>query len=159
MTTMCPPLPALLAAGLLLLAQPGLAATAAEPDGPPPAFDTDGLPPLPAPPPATNPFRGHPRAIELGREVFNRVCAPCHGADAMNKGQVGPDLLKMDRACDRIADPATRQLCVADNDQFFLKSVQEGKVRVGVTHMPAWKRHLPPPLIWAIRSFLESRRP
>ena len=72
-------------------------------------------------------------------------------------GQVGPDLLKMDRSCPRIADPAVRQLCVLDQDDFFMKSVQDGKTRVGVVHMPAWKAVLSPAAIWTIRSFLESR--
>jgi hypothetical protein len=63
----------------------------------------------------------------------------------------------MDRSCPRIADPAIRQMCILDQDDFFLKSVQDGKTRVGVVHMPAWKDVLPPAAIWTIRTFLESR--
>lgn len=105
-----------------------------------------------------NPYRGDTRAAEIGRTAFNQACARCHGVDAVNKGQVGPDLTKMDRACQRIIDPAAQRLCVEDNDEFFLKSVQLGKVRVGVVHMPAWQSVLPPPAIWTIRTFLETRR-
>ena len=57
----------------------------------------------------------------------------------------------------RIADPVIRQMCILDQDDFFLKSVQEGKTRVGVVHMPAWKDVLSPAAIWTIRTFLESR--
>jgi cytochrome c5 len=108
--------------------------------------------------PASNPYRGDARAAEIGRAAFNQACARCHGVDAVNKGQVGPDLTKMDRACQRIIDPAVQRLCVEDNDDFFLRSVQQGKVRVGVVHMPAWQTVLPPAAIWTIRTFLETRR-
>ena len=98
------------------------------------------------------------RAADIGRTAFNQACARCHGIDAVNKGQVGPDLTKMDRACRRILDPAVQRLCVEDNDDFFLKSVQQGKVRVGVVHMPAWQDVLSPAAIWTLRTFLETRR-
>ncbi|RTL30716.1 MAG: c-type cytochrome [Rhodocyclaceae bacterium] len=119
--------------------------------------DTSALPAITGAAGDANPYRGNPRAADIGRHAFNRACARCHGPDADNKGQVGPDLLKLDRACSRIADPAIREMCIADNDQYFLKSVQYGKTRVGVVHMPAWKDVLPPAAIWTIRTFLESR--
>lgn len=145
-----------LLAGLVLTAGAALANEVADPNV---VVDTSSLPPITAATPAGNPYRGQARAIEIGRNAFNQACSRCHGVDAVNKGQVGPDLLRMDRACSRIADPAIREMCVVDNDDFFLKSVQEGKTRVGVVHMPAWKEVLSPAAIWTIRSFLESRRP
>ncbi|TYC55070.1 c-type cytochrome [Zoogloea oleivorans] len=119
--------------------------------------DTSGLATLSGNP-ASNPYRGNARAADIGRTAFNQACARCHGIDAVNKGQVGPDLTKMDRACRRITDPAVQRLCVEDNDDFFLKSVQQGKVRVGVVHMPAWQDVLSPAAIWTLRTFLETRR-
>ncbi|KAB2963363.1 c-type cytochrome [Zoogloea sp.] len=145
-----------LLATLALATGPALANEVADPNV---VVDTSALAPLTASTPAGNPYRGQARAIEIGRNAFNQACARCHGVDAVNKGQVGPDLLRMDRACSRIADPSIRELCVLDNDDFFLKSVQDGKIRVGVVHMPAWKEVLSPAAIWTIRSFLESRRP
>ena len=70
---------------------------------------------------------------------------------------VGPDLLRMDRACSHRRSGHPRDAWSTTTT--FLKSVQEGKTRVGVVHMPAWEggavagRHL------TIRSFLESCKP
>jgi mono/diheme cytochrome c family protein len=144
----------LVALGLLLGASVASANEVADPSV---VVDTSPLPPIANPAGDANPYRGNPRAADIGRQAFNRACARCHGPDGDNKGQVGPDLLKLDRACTRIADPATREMCIVDNDQYFLKSVQDGKTRVGVVHMPAWKDVLPPAAIWTIRTFLESR--
>lgn len=120
-----------------------------------PSLDT--LPPLPTPV-MENPYRQNPQAIALGQQLFNHNCARCHGVDAVNKGQVGPDLTKLERACLSLRDPTHQQLCLQDNDHFFYQSVLEGKRRVGVEHMPAWASILEPRAIWAIRSFVESRR-
>jgi len=143
-----------LSAALLILSGSVLAGEIADPNV---VVDTSGLPPIAANAPEGNPYRGNARAAEIGRTAFNQACSRCHGVDAVNKGQVGPDLLKMDRSCPRIADPVIRQMCILDQDDFFLKSVQEGKTRVGVVHMPAWKEVLTPAAIWTIRTFLESR--
>ncbi|MGL4410027.1 MAG: c-type cytochrome [Zoogloea sp.] len=105
-----------------------------------------------------NPYRQNPEAIALGRSLFNQNCARCHGADAINQGQVGPDLTKLERACLSLQVPEQKQQCLRDNDHFFFQSVQEGKRRVGVEHMPPWAGVLNPQQIWAIRSFVESRR-
>lgn len=154
MTPMAAPLLLRLSAALLILSSPVLAAEIADPNV---VVDTSSLPPIAANAPEGNPYRGNARAAEIGRSAFNQACSRCHGVDAVNKGQVGPDLLRMDRSCPRIADPVVRQMCILDQDDFFLKSVQDGKTRVGVVHMPAWKDVLPPAAIWTIRTFLESR--
>lgn len=117
----------------------------------------EALPPLPSSV-LENPYRQNPQAIALGQQLFNHNCARCHGVDAVNKGQVGPDLTKLERACLSIRNPAHQQLCLQDNDHFFYQSVLEGKRRVGVEHMPPWAGVLNPKEIWAIRSFVESRR-
>ena len=46
---------------------------------------------------------------------------------------------------------------MADNDTYFSKTVQQGKVIVGVMHMPPWKDVLSQELVWAIQRFIESR--
>lgn len=143
-----------LLAVLVFTAGPVLAKEVADPNV---VVDTSKLPPITATTPPGNPYRGNPVAIEIGHNAFNQACSRCHGVDAVNKGQVGPDLLRLDRACGRIIDPAVREMCLLDNDDFFLKSVQEGKTRVGIVHMPAWSEVLSPAAIWTIRSFLESR--
>ena len=119
--------------------------------------DTSALPAITGATGDANPYRGNLHAADIGRQAFNRACARCHGPDGDSRGQVGPDLLKLDRGCKRIADAAIREMCIVDNDQYFLKSVQDGKTRVGVVHMPTWRNVLPPAAIWTIRSFLESR--
>lgn len=151
---MAAPLLLRLSAALLILSSPVLAAEIADPNV---VVDTSSLPPIAANAPGGNPYRGNAQAAEIGRSAFNQACSRCHGVDAINKGQVGPDLVRMDRSCPRITDPVVRQLCILDQDDFFLKSVQDGKTRVGVVHMPAWKDVLPPAAIWTIRTFLESR--
>ena len=77
--------------------------------------------------------------------------------DAVNRGQVSPDTAH--GRLQRIADPAhPPEMCVVDNDDFFLKSVQR-KTRVGVVHMPAWKEVLSPTAIWTIRSLPGAASP
>jgi mono/diheme cytochrome c family protein len=46
---------------------------------------------------------------------------------------------------------------MADNDHYFKKIVQDGKVVVGVRHMPAWRDALLQEDVWAIQAFIESR--
>jgi mono/diheme cytochrome c family protein len=145
------------AGALALLVQPALAFEVAEPAVATFDVDTTGLPPPPAG--EGNPYRGNARAAEIGRTLFNQTCARCHGVDAVSRNMPGPDLTRLDKACRPIADPAVRAHCLADNDAYFLDSVQNGKVRVGVSHMPAWKTVLSPQLIWTLRTFVESRAP
>lgn len=123
-----------------------------------PVLDRTGLPPLGETWLKGNPYRGNPRAVEVGRSAFNQSCARCHGTDASQAGgATAPDLRQLNRYCRSIANPALQTACMADNDQYFKKSVQEGKVVVGVRHMPSWKAVLTQEDIWAIQAFIESR--
>ncbi|MCK6374341.1 MAG: c-type cytochrome [Zoogloea sp.] len=145
-------------AGLLALtAQAAFAHGTAEPAVASFEADVTSLPPLP--PGEGNTYRGNAQVAAFGRALFNQTCARCHGVDAVSKNLPGPDLTRLDRACRPIADAEVRARCMADNDAFFLDSVQNGKVRVGVSHMPAWKGVLSPQLIWTLRTFLESKAP
>lgn len=125
-----------------------------------PDVQAGGLPPLGARWLATNPYRNQPPADEaraIGRDAYNQACARCHGADAGTNAAPAPDLRNLDRGCRRIADPALKARCQADNDAYFAKTVREGKLILGVTHMPPWQGVLSQELAWAIQVFVESR--
>ena len=92
-----------------------------------------------------------------GEAAYAQACARCHGADASTNAAPAPDLRNLDRGCRRIADPALKARCQADNDAYFAKTVRQGKVILGVTHMPPWQGVLSQELAWAIQVFVESR--
>lgn len=132
----------------------------ATPSPMPPVFDAALLPPVTAGMEG-NPYRHHPdRAVivQVGRSVYNQSCAVCHGADANRLGPA-PALRIVGRFCQRIADVSLRSRCQGDADHYFYKSVMEGKVKLGVTHMPAWREALTPEALWAVRTFLEAPAP
>ena len=109
---------------------------------------------------AANPYRGTAAAAEaqtLGRAAYNGACARCHGADASTNAAPAPDLRNLDRSCRRIADAELKAWCQRDNDAYFIKSVRQGKVILGITHMPPWEGVLKQELAWAIQVFIESR--
>lgn len=104
-----------------------------------------------------NPYRGNPQAAEVGRSVFSQACARCHGAEADGTGMGAPDLRRFGGLCRPIADAALRARCTSDADDFFRRSVLNGKVRVGIVHMPAWEPYLSQEQVWAVKTYLESR--
>ena len=57
-------------------------------------------------------------------------------------GVPAPDLRQLNRYCQRIADTELKAACMRDNDQYFSKTVQQGKIIVGVMHMPVSYTHL-----------------
>lgn len=141
---------------LMLVAAPLLAAEVAVA----PTADAGPLPKLGANWLSANPYRNQPAAadaVAIGREAFNQACARCHGADASTNAAPAPDLRNLSRACQRIADAELKAWCLRDNDAYFAKSVRNGKVIVGVTHMPPWEGVLKQELAWAIQLFVESR--
>ncbi|MBT0961533.1 c-type cytochrome [Denitromonas iodatirespirans] len=141
----------LLSAYALLLPAPSQAADLAAPD-----VDTAGLAALSDPDTERNPYRGDARAIAIGREAFNQTCAVCHGADADAHRSPAPDLRRIGQSCRRVAEPALRLRCQTDADYYFRSTVEKGKIKLGIEHMPPWKGILSTELIWAIRSFVES---
>ncbi|MBV5297724.1 MAG: c-type cytochrome [Rhodoferax sp.] len=123
-----------------------------------PVLDRTGLAPSGDAWLKTNPYRGNQRAIEVGQSAFNQSCARCHGHDANTAGGVpAPDLRRLHSYCRRIANSTLQAACLSDNDQYFKKSVLQGKTVVGIVHMPAWKDVLIQDDIWAIQAFIESR--
>lgn len=123
----------------------------------PPQVDISALAPQHSQWQEDNPYRGDAHAIDIGRSAFNQSCASCHGTDADGHASPAPDLRRLGRGCARIIDDALRQRCMRDADYYFRSSVQKGKVKVGVVHMPAWEGLLAPEIVWAIRSFVETR--
>ncbi len=122
-----------------------------------PVVDQSPLPPIAKGWARINPYRGLPVAIEVGGQTYAQTCARCHGPEADPARHPAPDLRRLDMACRRILDADLRATCISDNDVFFSKSVREGKTVVGVVHMPAWEKVLGPKLIWAVRSYIETR--
>lgn len=104
-----------------------------------------------------NPYRGNPAAIDIGRAAYAQSCARCHGADAEHMGAAA-DLRLVGRFCLRIADDALRQRCTQDADDYFRRSVLNGKIRLGIEHMPPWKNLIGQEVLWSIQAFVESRR-
>ena len=146
----------LLAGGLLMVVA-GLCA--ALPTPVPPQVDTSALPAAPLPWAEVNPYRGSALAASIGRDAFNQACSNCHGPDADASRAPAPDLRRLGRACKRVRDPALKERCLKDADAYFLTSVRQGKVKVGVRHMAAWEGILTPEVVWAIRTFVESPDP
>jgi len=109
----------------------------------PQAVDTRELPPLGKQVRRENPYRDNKEAIRVGNSAYNQNCARCHGLEAVSGG-IAPDLrlLEVD----------------AETDQYFIESVQRGKVRNGAVYMPPYEDVLPQEAIWAIKSYLETRR-
>lgn len=123
----------------------------------PQAVDTTGLPPLGAEWLDSNPYSGNPKAIEIGSSAFNQNCARCHGLEAISGG-IAPDLRKLDSDCLALTDLTKRQGCFNDHDQYFLTSIRHGKVRNGNVYMPPFEGVFSQEAMWAIKSYLESKR-
>ena len=122
-----------------------------------PTVSPNGLPPLGEIWLAENPYRGNPAAVAIGQQAYNQACARCHGADASTNTAPAPDLRQLNRYCRRISDVELNAACMRVNDAYFSKTVRNGKVIVGVTHMPPWQGVLKQELAWAIQVFIESR--
>lgn len=133
-------------------------ATAANEVAVAPSVTPDGLPPLGAQWLESNPYRGNAAAVDIGRQAYGQACARCHGAEASTNAAPAPDLRNLNRYCRRIGDAELKAACLRDNDAYFAKTVRQGKVIVGVTHMPPWEGVLKQELAWAIQVFVESRQ-
>lgn len=127
----------LLAVGMLA----GASAAFAHGDVTPQAVDTSSLPPVGPEWAQNNPYRGNPKAIEIGKSAFNQNCARCHGLGAVSGG-IAPDL--------RYLEPGD------EGDQWFKERVRNGSVRNGVTYMPSFEGPLGQAALWTIRSWLET---
>ena len=122
----------------------------------PQAVDTSTLPVLGEGWKAENPFRGNAEALKVGSSAFNQNCARCHGLEAISGG-IAPDLRKLDNDCVALKD-AKRAACVAEIDDYFLNTVRHGRTRNGAVYMPPFEGAFNQEAMWAIKTYLESRR-
>jgi cytochrome c-550 PedF len=143
---------AVLVAGLAL----GQAAFA-HGDVTPQAVDTKELPALGTQWRAENPYRQNGDAVRIGTSAYNQNCARCHGLEAVSGG-IAPDLRKMDNECATQKDPKKRAACVKDVDDYFSSTVRKGRTRNGAVYMPPFEGTLNQEAVWAIKSYLETRR-
>jgi len=139
-------------AGLLASALAG-----AHGDVTPQAVDTSSLPKLGEGWRGENPYRANEAAVKVGTSAYNQNCARCHGLEAISGG-IAPDLRKLDNECATAKDPARKTACVKENDEYFLTTVRHGRTRNGAVYMPPFEGTFDQEAIWAIKSYLETRR-
>lgn len=123
----------------------------------PHAVETTGLAPLGDAWRDANPFRGNDIALKIGSSAFGQNCARCHGLDAISGG-IAPDLRKLDRDCVDIKNENKKAACFKEIDAYYLASIRNGKVRNGAVYMPPFEGILNQEAMWAIKTYLESRR-
>ena len=123
----------------------------------PQAVDTKDLPTLGADWRVENPYRSQAKAIPIGTSAYNQNCARCHGLEAISGG-IAPDLRKLDNDCATLKDAAKKAACVKEVDGYFLGKVRRGVTRNGAVYMPPFDGILQQEAVWAIKSYLETRR-
>lgn len=148
---------------VLVLAASGLVAAVvmAHGDVTPQSVDTHTLPQLgdkwldANPYNEQSPARGE--ALRIGTSAYNQNCARCHGLEAISGG-MSPDLRKFDGDCMGLADAAKKAACFREMDDFFTATVRRGRVRDGRVYMPPFEGTLTQEAVWAIRTYIETRR-
>lgn len=123
----------------------------------PQAVDTTGLPVLGDKWRDENPYRTNKLALKIGSSAYNQNCARCHGLEA-ESGGIAPDLRLLDRDCTGIKNETKKQACYKETDKYFLTSIRHGKVRNGAVYMPPFEGVFNQEAMWAIKTYLESRR-
>ncbi len=123
----------------------------------PQAVDTKELPSVGAAWRAENPYRGNAKAVTVGTSAYNQNCARCHGLEAISGG-IAPDLRKLDGDCASLKDAQKKTACVAEMDTYFIGKVRRGVTRNGAVYMPPFEGILNQEALWAIKSYLETRR-
>ena len=123
----------------------------------PQAVDTKDLPTLGDQWRAENPYRRNDKAIKVGTSAYNQNCARCHGLEAISGG-IAPDLRKLDEECTSLADEAKKNACFKEVNDYFIGTVRRGRTRDGRVYMPPFEGMLSQEALWAIKTYLESRR-
>jgi len=146
----------------VLCASLALALTVAHAHGnvTPQAVDTHTLPQLGDQWLDYNPYRngeGHDEALRIGTSGFNQNCARCHGLEAISGG-IAPDLRKLDSECMGLSDDTKKEACYRETDEYMSATVRKGRARDGRVYMPPFEGILSQEAIWAIKTYLESRR-
>lgn len=144
-------------AGLLLAA----AQVWAHGDVVPQAVDTSSLPQLGAKWLEANPYDtsspARSEALRIGSSAYNQNCARCHGLEAISGG-ISPDLRKFDQDCMGLADKERQAACFKEMDEYFVAITRRGRTRDGRVYMPPFEGILTQEAIWAIRTYIETRR-
>jgi cytochrome c-550 PedF len=152
-----PFLHASLAAGWVLAA----AQVWAHGDVVPQAVDTSSLPQLGSKWLESNPYHsGSParsEALRIGTSAYTQNCARCHGLEAISGG-ISPDLRKIDQDCTGLANPTAQEACFKEMDEYFVSTTRRGRTRDGRVYMPPFEGILTQEAIWAIRTYIETRR-
>ncbi|WP_075794500.1 cytochrome c-550 PedF [Massilia putida] len=148
-----------IAAGALALSAAALTSLWANAHGNvvPQGVDTTGLPTLGDKWRDENPYRANKLALKIGSSAYNQNCARCHGLEA-ESGGIAPDLRLLDRDCTGIKNETKKQACYKETDKYFLTSIRHGKVRNGAVYMPPFEGVFNQEAMWAIKTYLESRR-
>jgi cytochrome c-550 PedF len=123
----------------------------------PQAVDTSSLKPLGKEWKDTNPYSGDKAAIKVGASAYNQNCARCHGLEAISGG-IAPDLRKLDDDCMGLADAKKKTACINEMESYFVHTVKRGRTRNGAVYMPPYEDILQQEAVWAIKSYLETRR-
>jgi cytochrome c-550 PedF len=144
-------------ATLALLAALAAQSAAAHGNVTPQVVDTHTLKPLGEVWLNNNPYRGDAEALKVGSSGYNQNCARCHGLEAISGG-IAPDLRKLDRDCVSLAAQDKREACFTEIDQYFQTTVRNGRTQNGVYKMPPFEGILTQEAVWAIKTYLESRR-
>lgn len=94
-----------------------------------------------------NPYRKpspeYEKAVVIGESAYTQNCARCHGLEAISGG-IAPDLRELESDF--------------DGDEWFQYRVRNGAVRDGAVYMPKMADYLSQEALWAIRTYVESRR-
>jgi cytochrome c-550 PedF len=107
-----------------------------------------------------NPYSSGPanaEAVRIGASGFNQNCARCHGLEAISGG-IAPDLRKLDIECLGLASANDQNTCFKVNQAYFIATVRAGRTRDGRVFMPPFEGILSQEALWAIKSYLETRR-
>jgi cytochrome c-550 PedF len=131
--------------------------TFAHGDVTPQAVDTHTLPALGEEVRAENPYRGLAEAVKVGVSGYTQNCARCHGLEAVSGG-MSPDLRELDSECLDQKDEDKKKACFKEVDEYFMSVTMKGKVRNGVEKMPSFKGTFNQEAVWAIKTYLETRR-
>lgn len=123
----------------------------------PQGVDTTGLAPLGQAWRDQNPYRSDKLALTIGASAYNQNCARCHGIEAISGG-IAPDLRQLDRDCVGLKNATKKAACFKEMDNYFLSSIRHGKVRNGAVYMPPFEGVFNQEAMWAIKTYLETRR-
>lgn len=149
--------PSLIRAVLAVSFAVGAGAAFAHGDVTPQPVDTKGLPALGDAWRVENPYRGNADAAKLGASAYGGNCAACHGLEAVSGG-ITPDLRKLDGECAALTDAGKKAACVKEIDEYFINIVRKGKQRNGAFKMFPFEGKLNQEAMWAIKTYLETRR-